>query len=246
VSRLWPLYSVDELGQLPEPKWLVEDHITDGLTVLYGPPGTGKTFLALSWALAISTGRQWFGHDVLHAPALYVSGEGGGGLARRISAWQSDTQTFGPRLYLVIGTVQLTHRDHVVALRDDIHATGAKLIVVDTLARAMAGADENSSTDMGLLIQGLDWIRRDTGCAALVVHHSGVERTRPRGSSALFGAADTLIRVDGKDNTLDVTCEKQKEAAPFRRLSFALKQRVGSCVLGRLEPGRAHMAPGGF
>lgn len=246
MSRLWPLLSADELHQLPEPKWLVEDHITDGLSVMYGQPGSGKTFLALDWALSVATGHRWRGKDVLHAPVVYVSGEGGGGMARRISAWQSDTQQFTPRLYAIIGTVQLTSRDHVLALRDDVHTTGAKLLVIDTLARSMAGADENSSQDMGLVIQGLDWIRRTTNCATLIVHHSGVERTRPRGSTALFGAADTLVQVDGKDGAVTVSCEKQKEAAPFRKWHLRLRQTVGSCVLvNDTAPRAAGFMPGG-
>lgn len=231
MTRHWPLYSSDELHQLPEPKWLVHDHITDGLSVMYGPPGSGKTFLALDWALSIATGARWHGRDVVHAPVLYVSGEGGGGIARRISAWQAERQQFAPRFYAIIGTVQLTSRDHVMALRDDVHTTGARLLVVDTLARAMAGADENSAMDMGNAIQGLDWIRRSTGCATLIVHHSGVERTRPRGSTALYGAADTLVHVDGDEGKVTVSCEKQKESAQFRRWNLMLSPRAGSCVL---------------
>ena len=231
MSRFWPLYSISELHQLPEPRWLVDRHLTDGLNVMYGPPGSGKTFLALTWALHMATGSPWQGRDVLHAPVLYVSGEGAGGLGKRVAAWQSEVQQWQPRLYLVVGTVQLTSREHVVALRDDVHAVGAKLLVVDTLARAMSGADENSAQDMGLVINGLDWIRRQEGCAALVVHHSGVERTRPRGSTALFGAADTLVRVDGEDGVVQVSCEKQKDAPPFKRRWFRLAERAGSCVL---------------
>src|SRR5207249_11248883 len=34
------------------------------------------------------------------------------------------------------------------------------LIVVDTLARAMTGSDENSSKDMGLLVESADELRR--------------------------------------------------------------------------------------
>lgn len=232
MNRPWPLYSISELAGLPEPKWLINRHVTDGMTVMYGPPGRGKTFLALSWALSIASGTAWQGHSVTSMPVLYVSGEGGGGLARRIGAWQVNTTSLAvPKLYVILGTVVLTNREHVEALRDDIRAVGAGLLVIDTLARSMAGADENSSKDMGLAINGLDFLRRDVNCAALVVHHSGVEKTRPRGSTALFGAADTIIRIDGEDETVDVICEKQKEARPFRRVALELRETDGSCVL---------------
>lgn len=235
VDLPWPMYSVSQLHDLPEPTWLVDGHLTDGLTIMYGPSGAGKTFLALAWALSIATGAPWMGRDVLHAPVVYVSGEGGSGLGKRVSAWQSKAQQWQPHLYTIIGTVRLTVGTEVQALQRAVHATGARLLVVDTLARAMVGADENSAEDMGYVIQGLDWLRRTENCAALVVHHSGVEATRPRGSTALFGAADTTVRVDGEDAKLRVSCEKQKEAAPFAPWALKLRETVGSCVLEQDE-----------
>jgi RecA-family ATPase len=234
-DRLWPLYAENELSELPEPKWLVDGHLTDGFTVLYGPPKQGKTFLALSWALSIGSGHRWHGNNVTRGPVLYVSGEGTGGLHRRTAAWKAAEGTHASQLYVVPFGVRLVDREHVIQLRADLHSTGAKLLVVDTLARSMAGADENSAQDMGVAIQALDWLREKTGCAVLVLHHSGVSGERPRGSTALFGAADTLIRVDGDGRFVNVRCEGQKDSAPFRPLSFELVRAVDSVSLARRE-----------
>ena len=93
MSRIWPLYSETELGNVPQPKWLVQGHLTDGFSVLYGPPKSGKTFLALDWALRIATRTDWHGHTVIGGPVLYVSGEGAGGLHSRIRAWHTANAT---------------------------------------------------------------------------------------------------------------------------------------------------------
>ena len=231
-DRPWPLYHISELGSLPEPKWLVDRHVTDGLTVIYGPPGAGKTFVALSMSLSIGSGRRWHGHGVATAPVVYVSGEGVGGLHRRVQAWKHAEGVADSKVYVVPFGVRFGgEQSHAVGLRGDVHATGAGLVVIDTLARSMAGSDENSSQDMGQHVQALDWLRDRTGCGVIVVHHSGVEGSRPRGSTALFGAADTLIRVDGDGSRVDMSCEKQKDAPPFAREHFALVEAGPSVSL---------------
>lgn len=230
-ERPWPLYHVSELGSLPEPKWLVDRHVTDGLTVVYGPPKAGKTFLTLAWSLCIGSGHRWHGHRVEQAPVVYVSGEGQGGLHKRVQGWQHAEGVGHSQVYVVAAGARLLKREHVIALRDDVHATGARLLVVDTLARSMAGGDENSQQDMGMVVQGLDWVRAQTKCGVIVVHHSGKASDGPRGSTALFGAADTLIRVDGDGSRVDVSCEGQKDAPPFAREHFALVQAGPSVSL---------------
>lgn len=232
TDRLWPLLSEAELGDVPEPSWLVDGVLTDGLTVVYGAPKAGKTFLALSLALSIGSGHSWHGRKSSRGPVVYVSGEGVGGLHKRVQGWKVAEGVAASQLYVIPFGVRFgSDREHTVGLRGDLHSTGAKLLVIDTLARSMAGADENSAQDMGRHVQALDWLRDKTGCGVLVLHHSGVSGERPRGSTALFGAADTLIRVDGDGTNVDVTCEGQKDAAPFRRMSFGLSQAGPSVAL---------------
>jgi hypothetical protein len=246
-DRLWPLYSETELADIPQPAWLVDGHVTDGFTVMYGPPKSGKTFIALDWALSMATGRAWHGKKTEAAPVLYVSGEGAGGLHRRVQGWKKANGEGSSRLYFIPFGARIVDRAHVVQLRSDLHSTGARLLIVDTLARSMAGKDENSAQDMGTAIQALDWLREKTGCGVLVLHHSGVDGTRPRGSTALFGAADTLIRVEGDNGTVKVSCEGQKDAMPFRTSQFELR-RAGDSVAPSLMSGSgSHVAPfGGF
>ena len=70
------------------------------------------------------------------------------------------------------------------------------LVVIDTLNRAMAGGDENSSQDMGNFIANCDRVAKVLGCLVLIVHHSGKnEAAGSRGHSSLLGAVDTEIEV---------------------------------------------------
>jgi len=236
ADRLWPLYSEGDLGNLPEPEWLVKGVLSDGLSVMYGPPKAGKTFAALSMALHISSGSNWFDTQTKRVPVLYVSGEGQGGLHKRIQGWKKATGIPTAQMYVIPFPVRLGSPEHVAALIADTHAVGAKLVVIDTLARSMAGMDENSAQDMGNVVAGLGYLKAQTNTGILVLHHSGVEGTRPRGSTALFGAADTLIRINGDGKNLTMSCEGQKDAAPFRTRHFELMPAAHSLALAERKP----------
>jgi hypothetical protein len=71
----------------------------------------------------------------------------------------------------------------------------AVLIIVDTVSRALAGGDENSSKDMGELITTIGGIQQNTSAAALLLHHVPHEGDRMRGHGNLLGAVDTTVHV---------------------------------------------------
>ena len=89
------------------------------------------------------------------------------------------------------------------------------LIVIDTVARALLGADENSATDIGKFVRACDAIKEHTGAAVLGIHHSGKDGGKGmRGSSALLGAVDTSVKVKRTADVITLTTEKQKDAEP--------------------------------
>ena len=113
----------------------------------------------------------------------------------------------------------------IEAIRAKAEAEGATFaaIAIDTVARAMVGADENDARDMGLFVAACDRIRTAIGAMILGVHHSGKDKDRgPRGSIALPGAVDCMLRVDRTEGTpyATVIVEKQKdeEEAPALHL----------------------------
>ena len=83
------LLTPDELDDLPDPQWLIENVLPEGgLAMLYSEPGVGKSFLALDWANAIASGGDWFGRKVASIDVVYVYAEGATGLKWRESAWR--------------------------------------------------------------------------------------------------------------------------------------------------------------
>jgi hypothetical protein len=83
-------------------------------------------------------------------------------------------------------------------------------VVLDTLNRSLVGS-ESSDTDMSN-VRAADAIRDAFGCSVLVVHHCGINDSRPRGHTSLTGAADAQLAVkrDGGGNIF-VTVESMKD-----------------------------------
>jgi hypothetical protein len=79
-----------------------------------------------------------------------------------------------------------------------------------------------------------DRIRKETGATVLFVHHTSKAGEVERGSTALRGAADTMIQVKADDGVVSVICDKQKEAEPFPRLALRLQLVGESCVLSTI------------
>lgn len=242
-QKQFPIRSREELMTRPRPAFLVERTIhAHSLAALYGPPGAGKTFVALGIALCISTGKEWLGRKTMSGQVIYITPEGLSGLRARLMAWEVFHNTSAENFSYVCEAPQFLAEEDVDILIDCIKSSNFPrpvLIVIDTLARHMVGGDENSSQAMGQFIAGVDRLRQEFACAILIVHHTGKSATgsfKERGSTALRGAADTMILVCAKANRIEISCEKQKDSEPFNTVhaamtSISLADDETSCVV---------------
>lgn len=231
----FPLLTVDDLLALSPPEWLLERALPRGsLGVLYGPPKSAKTFLALDVGLSVAAGLpDVHGLRCKSGRVLYVLAEGGASMMRdRVWCWiESHGAVVGDRFVVHPRAVNLADPRAVERLLE--HAgLDWNLVVFDTLARCMDG-DENSVKDMHAAISGCDDVRERTGAAVLLVHHSGKDQTKGmRGSTALLGAVDAVLKMrpDGaRDYVFEVDALRHGEPADDRRLT--LRPIGGSAVL---------------
>jgi hypothetical protein len=118
------------------------------------------------------------------------------------------------------------------------------LVVVDTLARSLPGRDENSSRDIGTVIDNADLIRQACGACVLLVHHTGYDASHERGSTALRAALVSSIPVkrDERNITIGGPQTKQKDIEPgppveLELVTVDLPDGSTSCVL-RAASGR--------
>ena len=216
-----------EVFAMPPVEFLVDGLLTDtGFTMMYGAPGTGKSFIAIDIALSVAHGQAWQGQGVKQGPVLYIAGEGIGGFGKRWKAWERHHgKVDEPDLYLLPTAVNFREPEDIarlVATIEDIDQPFS-LVIVDTVARAIAGAEENSSTDMGLFVAACDEIKALTGGALLAVHHAGKDANRgARGSTALLGAVDTSLMVGKSEDIVVLRTEKMKDAEPMDDINLRM------------------------
>lgn len=218
---VFPTLSLEEIMALPPPTWLVDKIITEGgFASLYAPPASYKSFVALSMALAVAYGDQWMGRPTKQCGVLYIAGEGARGLGKRIKAWQRKhgREDIDAPFRLLAMSVNLTDPLQSAKVIRTAMALAALegspigLVVIDTVARSMAGADENSTQDMGRFVEACGAICLEVQAAVLGIHHTGKDTERgARGSNALLGGVDAEIKLERFEDRLTVTVTKQKD-----------------------------------
>lgn len=224
------LLGAADLRALPPLAWRVRGVLpAQGLAALYGPSASGKSFLALDMAAAIAEGSDWFGHRVTPAPVVYVALEGEGGFRLRCAAWEhANARPLPDGLRLVLQPFKLTAPQDVADLAAVVPA-GA-VVFLDTLNRAAPLADENSSRDMGELLEAAKRLHALTDGLVVLVHHTGKDATRGlRGHSSLFAALDAAVEVSRDGDRREWRVAKSKDDSDGKAYPFRLSvQQLGA------------------
>lgn len=233
--------TLTQLDDLKQPEPLIEGIVDAGtVTMLSGPYGTGKSFIALDWALCIASGTDWMGHAVEQCRVLYIAAEGAYGLRKRVKAWRALHPDAWPddNIRLIIDPVQLGEPAHLDALLDD--AKNFDVVVVDTVARCSVGMEENSAKDMGRLIDALYKLRdahSEGGTTVIPVHHTGHDKSRARGSSALPAGVDAVFLTEAAEPHTLITLKstKRKDGPPPAQMHMRLVESEDSVVLESVD-----------
>ena len=174
-----------------------------GLVVIWGPPKCFKSFLTFDLALHVALGREYRGRRVQQGTVVYCAFEGAKGFGNRAEGARGQLDIPADQnvpLLLQPMRANLV-KDHKALIRDIAAQTiTPSLVVLDTLNRSLQGS-ESSDEDMSAYVQAADAIREAFDCCVIIVHHCGVEGTRPRGHTSLSGAVDAQLAVARERDT---------------------------------------------
>jgi hypothetical protein len=213
AGRSWMMMHASDRHLIPHVEWVIPGEVpARALTVVYGPSGVGKSFYVIDMALRLAQ----------DAPVVYMALEGEGGVPSRIDAWCQHHNKQAGDLILSLGTITFFDDDDLQGFIDGCKAVKPRVVIVDTLVRSMSGADENSTREMNEYTNRCKQIINALDCAVVLVHHTGKDGDRYRGSSVLKSNADSMIALIDDDDFIQVKCEKTKDAKPFATRDMTL------------------------
>jgi hypothetical protein len=185
---------------LTSPRWLLPGRVMDGLNLVVGFPKSGKSIMSVAWAWEAAR----LGKRVLYVPAeheqqfkpllqawIKVNGDEG---AENLEWWYEEQVLRDPD----------QHAELMVSLAED----PVDLVVIDTLSAAAGGMEENEAgTHVDLAANAAEFTKDGRSRATLLIHHTGLDKTRATGSSAQLRRPVVYSVLDKDDKVKEVDPE---------------------------------------
>lgn len=230
-------------AEFEAPNEIIEDFLTARSTsLLYGDSNVGKSFLALAMACAVSRGTDFLGKRTQQGLTVYLASESPESIRMRLQAYMSYHDCLLPNLLVVQKPIDLYNNEddaekiiELIKRVEEQREMKASLVVADTLARMMAGGDENSITAMQPVLNRMDRIMNSTMSTVMLVHHTAKGASVARGHSSLRAHIDSEIAVLEEDGLRRMHITKQRSLAsknqemPFNLLPI----HMGYSVFGK-------------
>ena len=180
----------DQLQALKiEVEWTLDKLIPSrSLTLLHGPGGVGKTWLALAIGQAVSEGVPFLGLPTVRRPVSYIDFENPWPMLIKrvrhlnihaVNFWHLSAEVRPPKLD---GPDWAQYKS----------LPAGSLLIFDT-ARSCHEGDENSSQDVGLVMNRLKEIREKGNDIILLHHTPRINERASKGSTAWEDLADHVL-----------------------------------------------------
>ncbi|MEI4486374.1 AAA family ATPase [Frigidibacter sp. MR17.14] len=225
-----------ECDTLPARPYVIKGLLAQGdVAAIVGAPGAGKSLLAPRLGYAVAQGAEVFGRRTRQGGVFYVAVEDGHGMRGRLSALRQDHGE-ADAFHLVSGVSDLlSKKGELAELRAAVKACRPALVIIDTLAVAFPGLEENTAEGMGQVVAAARSLTK-WGAAVILIHHDTKAGDRlPRGHSLLNGALDVSIALTRERGEDTVACELSKNRNGPTALSIAFS--IGTRNVGVDEDG---------
>jgi RecA-family ATPase len=229
------LFKVERWGEIAfgfDEEFLIDAVLPkQGVGLAYGASQTLKSFVAMHMGLCVALDQPWAGRRTERAPVVYLAAEGAVGLRKRkagyVKAGRAPPSDVEFALIPAAPNLGVSKEDYN-RLVATIEAAEIKpgLIIIDTVAKVIGGADENGA-GMAQFLVNAEALAQHFGCFVMAVRHTGWNdeaKDRPRGWSGLPAALDVQILCQRKEGEMSatLTLQKLKDEASGLRLNVQM------------------------
>jgi hypothetical protein len=216
----------EALEPQPPIKWIVNSLFSSGsVSLVYGEGGTKKTYSLIDCMVCVALGNKWLNFETEQSTVLLIDEESG---LRRLNRRLGDIMRGHlagktlPFAYVSLAQFDLREQTDIEKLQELIKQSGAKLVIIDALADIMPGGDENAVKDIQPIFLGMRKTAEEEQCAIVMIHHAN-KGGDYRGSTALKGAVDLMLKVESKIDSPKISfkTEKVRDTEPFEFLAYA-------------------------
>jgi hypothetical protein len=225
------LYRTEDLLALPDltEEWIVPYMIPfQGKVVVYGTGNTYKTHVMFDLCVAVASGGHLFNQLEVrrHGPAIVNSTEGSIYMTKKrllhhvrtrpdlVPTNEKLPMIFAPEPFRIEEPGDFAELDYILEEEQPI------VVLMDPLDSFIHG-DENSATETRPFRNKVNELIGKHGCSFVIIHHQPKMGEGPRGASAWYDWADSVIKFEvkeqqnfGVDKPLDiltVTSTKQRD-----------------------------------
>jgi hypothetical protein len=210
----------DVMAESDEDEYLVEKFVPkNGVGLFVGKWGTKKTFVLFDIALRLGYGfPDWHGYKLPGEPrhVLIIAREGRKAFKRRLRAFMQhhglDTET--DRVTFMRSSVNFVNDAQFESLRAAVEALGTQfaMVIVDTVGRAMPGADMSKEFAVTLFMERLQQLGELSNGVGVAAHHEN-KNGDVNGSMYFQNSSDFMHSVVSGEGKLNGTikCIKTKD-----------------------------------
>ena len=188
--------------------------IESGYTFLYGPTGAGKSLFCFGLLEAMLNNKpDWAGYDIVNKAnkVLYIEGEMA---AQEIKERVETLTDLEPGQFDVYarnlnhnplhGDLDINDQVFQNSIKYAVDKNGYDVIILDSLQYLALGVNEDKSSDFVNINRFISDLK-GLGCSVILVHHTGNDPKRQRGTSAHKDGADIVVRLEPKKTTKERT-----------------------------------------
>jgi RecA-family ATPase len=226
--------------------WLVEGVIPKGVNgIICGDPKASKSFHAVDLAMSLACGVDWLGMRVpRRVRTALISREDSPSLTqRRINKLICGSQRYGLNLasWMLVNTrrqlaeFNVTNDEHLGSVIEELKRFRVEFVVLDVF-RSLHDSEENDNTEVQKVLQRINRIQNECGCAVALVHHVNKVSSENifkglRGASAIHGWMEWGIGISV------LNPEEEDKAKYIRKLEFESKEGPAPAIFTQIREG---------